>query len=525
MKKTLPLLLSILCIPNALYSQGICNEAGNIILYSNYDGGNIQINIDEDVPDIKIGICSYESVDIIITGDYIDNVSEVVYAGYDDDGTTSISGVDPGIVDINVIPEATLTDPDGYPYIICAYECDTDYVPGGCNTVDQLTDYFLDYFTGIFRFSFLQYGVWTEDEYSISEGGNCCFDGEAAPSPVDLEVVSILAPADGCNLSDEEIISVTIKNNGPVSVESIPLNISVDAAPPSTETAFLTLESGESGDYTFTTTADLASAGLHTILVYTSLAGDPDDTNNSLTENVQSFNSPELDLPDNLSACGELILDAENSGSNYLWNTGATSQTIVVTESGIYSVTITDPVSGCEITESTDVEIKQFPIASFTYLAVGLNISFTNTSTEADSYLWDFGDSSPTSSDENPMHSYPEAGEFTITLSVTNECGTDTYSTVVQITTALSDIYSGTSFMIYPNPTSGNILIRDENLLNKQIDIKLLDVLGEEIQTLYSGISSENEIHFNLSYLENAIYVIEINSEDQKIISSFMIIK
>lgn len=137
------LLLSCFALfPVAAFAQGTCNEAGNLIIYSNYDGGDITIDIDQDIPDIRIGICSYEAIDIEITGDYVDNVTQVLYAGYDSGSGTSISGVDAAITDILLYPPATITDPDGYPYIICAYECDTDYVPGGCNTVEQVTDYF-----------------------------------------------------------------------------------------------------------------------------------------------------------------------------------------------------------------------------------------------------------------------------------------------------------------------------------------------------------------------------------------------
>ena len=177
MKNTLLLFLA-LC-SSSLLAQ-VCNPGGNVLIYTNYDGGDITIDIDEDIPDIRIGICSYESISIEITGDFVDNVTQVLYAGYDDDGTTSISGVPSGITDILLYPPATLSDPDGYPYIICAYDCDTDYVPGGCNTVEQVTDYFLTELGGELRYSFMQYGVWAGGDYYMSEGGNCCYGADVA---------------------------------------------------------------------------------------------------------------------------------------------------------------------------------------------------------------------------------------------------------------------------------------------------------------------------------------------------------
>lgn len=174
-------------LPVVASAQGTCNEAGNLLIYSNYDGGDITIDIDQDIPDIRIGICSYEAIDIEITGDYVDNVTQVLYAGYDSGSGTSISGVDAAITDILLYPPATIDDPDGYPYIICAYDCDTDYVPGGCNTVEQVTDYFQVELGGTLRYSFMQYGVWSGGDYLMSEGGNCCY---GAPTECFIDITA-----------------------------------------------------------------------------------------------------------------------------------------------------------------------------------------------------------------------------------------------------------------------------------------------------------------------------------------------
>lgn len=43
-------------------------------------------------------------------------------------------------------------------------------------------------------------------------------------------------------------------------------------------------------------------------------------------------------------------------------------------------------------------------------------VDFSNLSTNAGSYVWDFGDGSPTSSSVNPSHTYNNTGNFTVTL-------------------------------------------------------------------------------------------------------------
>ncbi len=73
----------------------------------------------------------------------------------------------------------------------------------------------------------------------------------------------------------------------------------------------------------------------------------------------QLINTPTVDLGnDILTVCGtSTTLDATNpAAGNYLWNTGATSSTLSVTNSGQYSVTVTD-TSGCSATDSLYVSI------------------------------------------------------------------------------------------------------------------------------------------------------------------------
>ena len=66
------------------------------------------------------------------------------------------------------------------------------------------------------------------------------------------------------------------------------------------------------------------------------------------------------------------------------------------------------------------------PSVSFTMdkstARVGETITFTNTSPNATSYEWDFGDGD-SSTEENPAHSYSRAGQFTITLTANGEEG------------------------------------------------------------------------------------------------------
>lgn len=72
------------------------------------------------------------------------------------------------------------------------------------------------------------------------------------------------------------------------------------------------------------------------------------------------------------------------------------------------------------------------PMPSFTQdrmvIEAGEDVTFTNGSTEAVSYLWDFGDNT-SSTDENPVHTFPATGNFTVRLIATSETGDEAVST------------------------------------------------------------------------------------------------
>lgn len=496
-----------------MFSQGICDPGGNIIIYSNYDGGTLNISIDEDIPDIRVGICSYESVTVNFSGAFVDNVAEVLYAGYDDAGTTAVTGVPDAIVEILLYPPVTLTDPDGYPYMICAYDCDTDYVPGGCNTVDQLTDYFLTELSGTFRFSYLQYGVWS-GTYYISDGGNCCFGGMYEPAPVDAGIIAITNPSGGCGMGTDENVTVTIKNYGATDISSVPVNYTLDGGVAISETAAVAIASGGSATYTFTTMADISSAGLHTINAYTSLADDADESNDDLAVSINSLATPLVDLGADQNACDELTLDAGNPGSTYAWSTGASTQEIVVTTTGAYSVTVTNPLTGCISSDIINVDITASPIASFTYTVEGSSISFTNTSTIG-AYTWNFGDGSAISTLPSPSHTYAVEGTYTVTLTVSNTCGDDVYTAIIStVSPEIITLGNNTQVSINPNPATEWISICIDGSPEENITCTIYSINGDMLlqpAVLHSGFDCNA---FDLRSFSKGTYILQLQSPE-----------
>lgn len=75
------------------------------------------------------------------------------------------------------------------------------------------------------------------------------------------------------------------------------------------------------------------------------------------------------------------------------------------------------------------------PQAAFSVTSVGLVATFTNTSSGAGTYLWNFGDGQ-SSAAANPQHIYATGGEYWVRLTVSNACDTVFAETLISVFSA-----------------------------------------------------------------------------------------
>ncbi len=109
------------------------------------------------------------------------------------------------------------------------------------------------------------------------------------PSPVDMGVLSILGPNDGCGLSGSDTVRVRVVNYGTVSQTNTPVSYTVNGGTAVTEVIAATMLPGDSLTYTFTTLANLGTIGNYQIRSYTGAANDGDFTNDTVGRLVRNY--------------------------------------------------------------------------------------------------------------------------------------------------------------------------------------------------------------------------------------------
>jgi len=84
---------------------------------------------------------------------------------------------------------------------------------------------------------------------------------------------------------------------------------------------------------------------------------------------ANNFLPQQINLGPDTISCGPIVLNANNSFNNYLWNTGTTNQSINITNSGLYSITVSDITGNCFSYDSINVTINAIPNISINGLS------------------------------------------------------------------------------------------------------------------------------------------------------------
>jgi|GEM_PF-988174 len=161
--------------------------------------------------------------------------------------------------------------------------------------------------------------------------------------------------------------------------------------------------------------------------------------------------SPDVSLGADVVECGSATLDAGNPTLAFLWSTGETTQTIDVSVSGTYFVTVTDPQSGCTDMDTVSVTINDAPNVNLGGDQTVCDDVTLDAGNPGSTYLWSDGSTSQTLT-------VTASGQYSVVVTDANGC-TDSSSAEITVNeSANADFtfsYVGTTDVQFTNASTG----------------------------------------------------------------------
>ncbi len=239
---------------------------------------------------------------------------------------------------------------------------------------------------------------------------------------------------------------------------------------------------------------------------------------------IEETGNPDFELSADLICQGsEVVYTDMSSGTkdSYLWNfgTGASPKTAVtagphhVTYRSGGSKTVTLTLNGLDETIKEEVLIvSKPPAAKFTNSINYKTVSFTNTSTNAESYFWDFGDGIQMSQ-ESPQHIYEYSGDYLVKLIAINSvCGNDTTEQWISFNIAgEDDIFQSNKIEIFPNPANEKLYIELPQTAKGTAKIHVYNTQGQQVLNLnIDNVTYSDLVRIDISDIPGGTYFIQI---------------
>jgi PKD repeat protein len=161
--------------------------------------------------------------------------------------------------------------------------------------------------------------------------------------------------------------------------------------------------------------------------------------------------------------------------------------------------------------------INEFePQASFTYGQGGSspnNVQFSNSSFNANNYLWNFGDGD-SSTQSNPLHTYAGNGSYNVSLTVSDGCTTNTFEQQIVISpfNAISESIKNQINLIYQNQ---HINISFTPSFQNNTHILIFDALGKQV--FQSANNNNQNVIVNTANWSKGIYLVQCSNNQQVI--------
>jgi hypothetical protein len=360
--------------------------------------------------------------------------------------------------------------------------------------------------------------------YNQATGGTF---STTAPTPSTTSAGNFTYYVSQVNANGDESKRVAID----VTVNALPSIPTINA---SGNTSFCTggsvvLTSSATTGNVWSTTATTAAITVTTSGSYTVTVTDNNNcsaTSTATVVNVSSAPSPTINASATAACSGETVTLTSSTADSYLWSNNATTQAIQVTATGNFTVTTTnsDACDGVGASAPTAVTFTATPTAAGSFTVNGNVVTFSNSSTGATSYSWDFGDFT-NSSASAPVHAFAANGSYTVELTAINGNCTDTQSFTVAITVSLEELEGVENINVYPNPATESFVVAFDNQNNQAVTIEMIDQMGRTIQSNTIEQSGVQVSEFNTMNVSNGMYSIRISSNGNSLTKRMVVNK
>jgi hypothetical protein len=181
----------------------------------------------------------------------------------------------------------------------------------------------------------------------------------------------------------------------------------------------------------------------------------------------------------------------------------------LATESGRYTFELFS-INGCDSLIHIDLNIINW--VDFDFEITEFTINTTNLSSEGD-YLWNFGDGT-TSEEISPNHPYNESGNYTICLTLNDDCGELILCKEIQILETSLFNPMELEVLVIPNPFTNDFqLVMDSKYSSLSLQWEISNSTGKVLQVSEGYIQSPT-LYFSGNDYSSGVYFLKIFNKD-----------
>jgi len=156
--------------------------------------------------------------------------------------------------------------------------------------------------------------------------------------------------------------------------------------------------------------------------------------------------------------------------------------------------------------------------ANFDYEIDNKKVEFKNTSVQFSDCMWDFGDGN-SSLESSPTHTYENEGVYSVSLIINgNDCGADTLTQSISVSSAGMIAQDNETFSIYPNPAESYITVSSFNDSDKML-VEIFALTGIKVYSRHVEPLTEIDI----SFLNPGFYFFRVNDEKTSLIKKILV--